>query len=194
MKFINLLVFSTALVAIQSFALDLPTGEYQFANLEAISTQHIHRLYSKSPKESKMITDYRLEGYSCKRVNTHITECKKRIEVNPNKVSFETAVLEKLSPKFSENILGVKELSKSELVSVYEIEQKNSTDEMTNDFYKAYDISESGFYVDLKINDLNSVRFEVKEPNRLSHFSYQVESLSKREQLKHGLLSYYEKN
>ena len=190
MKFILSFIFCSVL-STQVWALDLPKGDFEFTNTQAVSTKHIHSLYHNSKKEQILIADYRANNYICARKNKHITECSKNIEINPNKIEFKTEKLSKLSPTFADHVESINEVSSADAVSIYEIKQDNSTNERQNKMYKVYDITDSGFYIDLKKSNSNSVRFEMVNPRVLTHFSFQTEKLSKREFFKHGFTSYY---
>lgn len=186
-------VLSFTLISSLSLALEVPVGDFHYTNTQASKTKHVHRLYQQSSAEKNLIETYRANGYLCKRQNSSITDCSKFIDTNPNEIDFESSKLIKLSPVFSDFVESVEKISSSETVDVYEVKQENSTNSKQNSKYKAYDIKDSGFYIDLNKDNLSSVRFEVLSPRVLSTFSYQKEKLGKREYYQHSLISYYVK-
>jgi hypothetical protein len=190
MKVINTFLIILLLGSTAS-ALDVPVGEFKYSDTQAFRTKHTHRLYQKSSVEKKMIETYRASGYNCKRQNADITDCYKYIETNPNMIDFKIEKLAKLAPTFSEKIEGVEELSSGESVTIYQVTQSNLLNDRQNSVYKAYDIKNSGLYIDLSIDNFNQVRFELVGPRVLTRVSFEKEKLNKREHYLHGLTSYY---
>jgi len=187
------LIFLLLMVSSTASALDLPKGSFVYEASDFVLTKHFHRLFQKNPDDKKQINVYRGQGYSCKRQNSNITDCSKLVSVNPHEVVAKTKNLASLSPKFSDEIEGVEEISSGDAATVYEITQEHSTESTVYSGYRAYEITNSGFYVDLLTDQSRKIRFEFIDANTLTRFSYQKEKLSKREHLRHSLISTYKR-